>query len=268
LKRKPSVAGYFYPSNPKSLQDMIAQLVDSKAEVQKAVCIISPHAGYEYSGAVAGKVFSSVKLPEKFVIVGPNHRDVSTNLAIMKKGIWETPLGSVPVDTSLAESILEQTDWIVEDERSHQLEHSLEVQIPFIQYFRRNISIVPISIGYHASFEELEELGKSVSRAIKNSGEEVLIIASTDMSHYVSQDEAKEKDFLAIEKILQLDARGLYEVVQREHISMCGFQPTTAGIIASKDLNAKKAELIQYQTSGDVTGNFSEVVGYAGIRIV
>ena len=268
MKRKPSVAGFFYPSNPKKLHEMIGRMVDSEAEAKKAICIISPHAGYEYSGGVAGRVFSSVKLPDKFIIIGPNHRDVSTNLALMKTGIWETPLGDVPIDTSLAESIIQQTDLIVEDERSHQLEHSLEVQIPFIQYFKKNISIVPISIAYYTPYKELEELGKAVSQAIRKSGQEVLIIASTDMSHYVSQDEAREKDFLAIEKILQLDAKGLYEVVKQEHISMCGFQPTTVGIIASRGLNAKKAELIRYQTSGDVSGNFSEVVGYAGIRII
>lgn len=268
MRRKPSVAGYFYPSNPKKLYEMIKRMVDSKAEAQKAICIISPHAGYEYSGGVAGHVFSSVKLPEKFIIVGPNHRDVSTDLAIMKTGTWETPLGDVPIDTSLAELIMKQTDLIVEDERGHQLEHSLEVQIPFIQYFKKNISIVPICIAYYTPYEELEELGKAISQAIRKSDQEVLIIASTDMSHYVSQDEAREKDFLAIEKILQLDAKGLFEVVKREHISMCGFQPATAVIIASRDLNAKKAELIRYQTSGDVSGNFSEVVGYAGIRII
>ena len=268
MKRKPSVAGYFYPSNPKKLHDMIERLVDSKAEAKKGICIISPHAGYEYSGRVAGRLFASVQLPEKFIIIGPNHRDVSTNLALMKTGTWETPLGNVPIDTSLAESLMKQTDLIVEDDRSHQKEHSLEVQIPFIQYFKKNISIVPISIAYYTPYEELEELGKAVSQAIRKSGQEVLIVASTDMSHYVSQDEARKKDFLAIEKILQLDAKGLYEIVKRERITMCGFQPTTAGIIASKDLNAKKAELIHYQTSGDVSGNFSEVVGYAGIRIV
>ncbi len=268
MKRKPSVAGYFYPSNPEKLHETIKRLVDPEAEVRKAICIISPHAGYEYSGGVAGKVFSSVDLPEKFIIVGPNHRDASTNLAIMKTGMWETPLGTVPIDTSLAESIMEHTDLIVEDEKSHQLEHSLEVQIPFIQYFKKNISIVPISIAYPTLYEELEELGKAVSQVISKSDQEALIIASTDMSHYVSQDEAREKDFLAIEKILKLDARGLYETVKREHISMCGFQPTAAAIIASKNLEAEKAELIHYQTSGDVSGNYSEVVGYAGIRIV
>ncbi|MDH5743870.1 MAG: AmmeMemoRadiSam system protein B [Candidatus Aminicenantes bacterium] len=268
MKRKPSVAGYFYPSNPRALHDLIERMVDPEAEAKKAICVVSPHAGYEYSGYVAGSVFSSVKLPEKFIIIGPNHRDVSTNLAIMKQGVWETPLGDVPINTSLAERIMENSDLIVEDERSHQLEHSLEVQVPFVQYFKKNVSIVPISIAFHVPFDELEELGKAISKGIKESGQEVLIIASTDMSHYVSQEEAKEKDFRAIEKILQLDANGLYDVVKREHISMCGYQPTVAALIASKELDAKKAELIKYRTSGDVSGNFSGVVGYAGIRIV
>jgi AmmeMemoRadiSam system protein B len=247
---------------------MIEEMVVPGAYKKKAVCVISPHAGYVYSGKVAGSVFSSVLLPDKFIILGPNHGDVSTSIALVKRGLWETPFGDVPIETSLAQRILDQSDKIREDEKSHAQEHSLEVQIPFIQFFRNDISIVPISIAYTASYKDLVELGKAIARSIKEYGREVLIVASTDMSHYVSQEEAQEKDFLAIDKILQMDAEGLYDVVRKEKISMCGYQPTVAALIASNGLHAKKAELIKYQTSGDVSGDFFKVVGYAGIRII
>lgn len=268
MRRKPSVAGYFYPHRTENLRKTIERMVDSEAEREKAVCVISPHAGFEYSGSVAGAVFSSVYLPNKFVILGPSHKNVATNLAIMKEGIWETPLGDVPVDTRLSELIMKHSALITEDDKAHSLEHSLEVQLPFIQYFKSDISIVPIIIAFYSSLEDMNELGKAISKAIKELGEEVMIVASTDMSHYVSQEVARKKDFSAIEKIMTLDAEGLYSVVKIEEISMCGFQPTTAALVASKELGAKKAELIKYQTSGDITGNNLEVVGYAGIRIV
>lgn len=267
MKRKPSVAGYFYPHNSAALRNMIEEMVDPKADKEKAISVISPHAGYVYSGKVAGSVFSSVRLPENFIILGPNHQDVSTRVSIMRKGVWETPMGDVFINASLADLIMENSETIEENEKSHSQEHSLEVQVPFIQYFQENVSFVPISIASFASYDDLEDVGQAISGAIRESGQDVLIVASTDMSHYVSQEVAREKDFLAIEKILELDARGLYDVVNREHISMCGYQPTAATIIASKELQAKKAELIKYQTSGDVSGDFFRVVGYAGIRI-
>ncbi len=242
-------------------------MVGPKQEKEKAIGVVSPHAGFEYSGPVAGAVFSSVRLPERFVILGPSHRATQSRLAIMKEGVWETPLGQVQIDSRLAELIAKHSGLVKDDDVAHLHEHSLEVQLPFIQYFRKDISIVPICISYHATFDDLQELGKAVAFAIQEVKEEVMIVASTDMSHYVDQKTARKKDFLAIEKILQLDARGLYDVVQEEDISMCGFQPTSSAIIASKELGAKKAFLVKYQTSGDVTGNYHEVVGYAGIRI-
>ncbi len=261
------MSGYFYPSRAEELKRMISRMVDPVKEKEKAICVVSPHAGFEYSGPVAGATFSSVRLPHKFVILGPSHRAIQPRLAIMKEGIWETPLGEARIESRLAELIISHSRLIKEDEAAHLDEHSLEVQLPFIQYFKKDISIVPICISYQASFENLEELGKAVSQGIKEFKEEVMIVASTDMSHYVHQQEAKEKDFLAIDKILELDARGLYDIVQTEDISMCGFQPTTSAIIASKELGAKKASLVKYQTSGEITGNYHEVVGYAGIRI-
>ena len=267
MRRKPAVSGYFYPGREKDLRKMIERMVEPEQKKEKAICVVSPHAGYEYSGPVAGAVFSAVQIPDRFVILGPSHRAIQSRIAIMKEGDWETPLGLVKIESRLAEFILKQSPLITEDEIAHLNEHSLEVQLPFIQYFKKDILIVPVCISYYVSFEELEELGKAISSGIKELKEEVMIVASTDMSHYVEQEVAKKKDFLAIEKMLNLDAKGLYDIVQHEDISMCGFQPTTSAIVASKELGAKKATLVKYQTSGDTTGNFHEVVGYAGMKI-
>jgi AmmeMemoRadiSam system protein B len=267
LKRKSAVGGYFYPGREDALRTMVEGMLDSEMKKEKAVCVVSPHAGFEYSGPVAGAVFSSVQLPGTFVILGPSHRPIQSRIAIMKQGTWETPLGDVKIDTSLAELMMAHSSFIEEDELAHVSEHSLEVQLPFIQCLREDAAIVPLCLSYHISFEELEELGQAIAKGIQEYKQDVLVVASTDMSHYVDQSVAKQKDFLAIERILELDARGLHDIVERENISMCGFQPTTSAIVASKELGGEKASLVLYQTSGDRTGNFSEVVGYAGIRI-
>ena len=192
---------------------------------------------------------------------------MDSRFGLMREGLWETPLGEIPLASDLAERIMGYSPLISEDEDAHRNEHSLEVQLPFIQFFKKEFSIVPICVSYYASYEDLVELGKAISSGIRGIQRDVLIVASTDMSHYVSQKEAQRKDFLAIDKVLRLDAKGLYDTVQREKISMCGFQPATAAMIASKELGAEKGELIKYQTSGERTGDYSEVVGYAGIRI-
>jgi AmmeMemoRadiSam system protein B len=267
LKRKPAVAGYFYPQQEESLRSVLGRMVDPAGEKTKAISVIAPHAGFEYSGPVAGAVFSSVELPDVFVILGPNHRHVRSRFAIMTEGTWQTPLGEASINSELANAIKTNTELVNDDHDAHKHEHSLEVQLPFIQYLKEDFSIVPISVAYQTSYEELEDLGHAISKAIQSWGKDVLIVASTDMSHYVSQEEAEAKDFLAIEEIKRLDALGLYNVVSHEKISMCGYQPTTSTIIASLDLGATQAELVKYQTSGEVTKSYHEVVGYAGIRI-
>jgi AmmeMemoRadiSam system protein B len=247
---------------------MIKGMVDPRAKKEKARAVVSPHAGLIYSGPVAGAVYSSVVLPDRFVILGPSHRGQRSVFAIMNKGSWQTPLGEVPLDSGLAESLLRQSSLVRVEESAHEEEHSLEVQLPFIQFLGTGFSIVPICVSPVADYAALEELGKGLAAAIRESGRDVLIVASTDMSHYVSQETAREKDSLAIERILALDARGLYEVVREEDISMCGFQPTAAAILAAKELGAGRADLIRYMTSGETSGDFDQVVGYAGLRIV
>jgi AmmeMemoRadiSam system protein B len=268
VKRKAAVAGYFYPGNAYELSRMIAPMVDPRAKKEKALAVVSPHAGYVYSGPIAGAVFSSVVLPETFVILAPSHRPIRSTLALMNDGEWETPLGTVPVASDLANLIIEASKVIKKDPAAHAEEHSLEVQLPFLQHLMQQFSFVPINISHAASFEDLEDLGNAVASGILDSKKDVLIIASTDMSHYVSREEAKKKDSMAIQQILNLSPRGLYDIVRSEDISMCGFQPVTAALIAAKALGAKKAELIKYATSGDRTGDYREVVGYAGLRII
>ena len=265
--RKPAVAGAFYPSNPEDLTVMIKSMVDLERERRKVLAVISPHAGFIYSGPVAGALFSSVQFPGKYVLVGPSHRMISSKAAIMRTGTWSTPLGDIPVDSELADLMLSSSTILEEDEKAHRSEHSIEVQLPFIQYFVKHFSIVPICIGYYISYEELEELGRAIAEGIKKCDSEALIIASTDMSHYVEQSIAQKLDSMAIQKILELNPKGLYETVTSKNISMCGFQPTTSVLVASKELGAKTASLIKYQTSGDISGNYDEVVGYAGILI-
>jgi AmmeMemoRadiSam system protein B len=243
-------------------------MTDAGATKKKALAVVAPHAGYEYSGPVAGAVFSSVEIPRTVVILGPGHRDISSLFAVQKEGSWMTPLGDTPIREDLATRILDLCPLAADDARSHLWEHSLEVELPFIQYFEKQAAIVPVCVSYEAQFDDLASFGRSLAGAIRESREPVLVVASTDMSHYVSQKTAEKKDFLAIRKILDLDAAGLFETVQEQAISMCGYKPTTAALVAARELGAAGAELIQYQTSGDRTGDFSQVVGYAGIRIL
>lgn len=243
-------------------------MIDPRAEKEKAVCVVSPHAGYVYSGPVAGAVFSSILLPDISIILGPSHRGMRGRFALMKKGVWETPLGEVPIEAGLAGALMRYSDFLTEEEDAHLHEHSLEVQLPFLQFFKERIAIVPICVAFDVTYEELEDLAHALSSGIREFGQEVLLVASTDMSHYVSQETAQRLDFMAIQKIIDLDPKGLYDTVGKESISMCGFQPTTSALIAAKSLGAHKAELVKYQTSGDRTGDFHEVVGYAGMRII
>jgi len=267
MTRKPYVAGQFYPAGREALRETLAGMVDPAAAKTKAIALVSPHAGYVYSGPVAGAVFSSAEIPGVAVILGPAHREIGPLFAIQAGGRWLTPLGESPVDEALAARIAAACPLVEDDARAHLLEHSLEVQLPFIQYLRGDISIVPVLVSHLAGYAELETLGRAVAESIRADGRETLIVASTDMSHYVSQRTAEKKDMTAVRKVLDLDPAGLVETVASEGISMCGFQPTAAALVASLGLGAVKAELIRYATSGEASGNYAQVVGYAGIRI-
>ena len=265
--REAHVAGYFYPEKRNALEKELASLLNPAADKCRAAVVISPHAGYIYSGRVAGAVYSSVEIPNKVILVGPSHRPISSRFALWRSGAWDTPLGSVPVDTELSDSLLENSSLIAEDNRAHIQEHALEVQLPFLKYLNPRLSIVPIATTYFADFSELQNLGEALAESVKNIQDSVLIVASTDMSHQVDQQTAREKDYQAIDQIKNLDPDGLYKTIRSQNISMCGYQATTAALVAARALGATKAELVRYQTSGDTTGDYDSVVGYAGMRI-
>ena len=264
--RRPVVAGQFYPAQASRLSEMISGMVDKTAEKEEVIGLVSPHAGYPYSGPVAAATISRVKLKDTFVILGPNHTGMGKVLSIMTGGSWETPLGSIEIDAELAGQILATSRYLEEDDKAHQYEHSIEVQIPFLQHFRKDFRIVPITFSYHSP-AAYKEVGREIARAVKSLERGVVIIASSDMTHYEPQESAESKDSKAIEAILSLNEDELLRRVDEFGISMCGYAPTVALITAARELGATRAELVKYQTSGEITGDYSAVVGYAGIII-
>jgi len=264
--RNPVVSGQFYPASPSQLRAMIETMVDEKAAKEDIIGLVSPHAGYTYSGPVAGAVISKVKFKDTFILLGPNHTGMGRPLSIMTQGTWKTPLGEAEIDSELAKKILATSRYLQEDSVAHGYEHSIEVQIPFLQYFKSDIKIVPIVLAY-ASGAIYKEIGKEIAMAVKELNKEVVIIASSDMTHYEPQESARKKDDAAISAIVHLDEDELLKRIDELNISMCGYAPTVALISAAKELGATQAELVKYQTSGDTTGDYSSVVGYAGIVI-
>ena len=268
MSRTPAVANMFYPGDTRRLKEQLHSFVKPVAEPRKVLAAISPHAGYMYSGGVAGAVFSQIRIPQAAVILGPNHRGIGAPVALAASGTWDMPLGPVPINAALAGLLLQALphSTIKDDPQAHTMEHSIEVQIPFLQVLRSDVSIVPIALS-HLRYPSCREIGQALAKGVQDYGNEVLLVASTDMTHYESQEVARSQDQLAIEQILALDAKGLYETVARHNISMCGVIPTTIVLTACKELGATKAELVQYATSGDVTGDYAQVVGYAGFIV-
>ncbi len=264
--RKPRVAGQFYPAGASGLKKQIESLVEKGLKREAALGLVSPHAGYTFSGSVAGACFSRVKLSKTIVVLGPNHTGQGAAFSIMTEGAWQTPLGDVETDTRLAREILANSKCLQEDTLAHLDEHSIEVQLPFLQFFSSEVKIVPMVLS-PADFFTYDEIGKAIAKAIKGTGENSLIVASSDMSHYETQEKAKANDDLAIESILKLDGRQLLERIKEFNITMCGYGPIACMLSAVKELGAKKGRLIKYQTSGDILGDYSSVVGYAGIMV-
>lgn len=264
--RKPAVAGQFYYGTGANLEKQVAGYVNEEKNKEKAIGLISPHAGFIYSGAVAGSVYSRIFMPNTIVLIGPNHTGLGKRVSMMTSGAWEIPGGLVEIDSELAKTILNQSSIFEEDEQAHYYEHSLEVQLPFIRYFSEKTKIIPITM-FPVSLEECHIVGDVLASAIRQTNYSVVISASSDMSHYVSDSVAREKDNKAIERILALDPDGLHNVVKQYEITMCGYAPSTAMLYAAKALGATSTELVNYMTSGDVSGDYSHVVGYAGIII-
>ena len=264
--RNPVVAGQFYPASPSSLEAQVRGFVDEKAPKEEVIGLVSPHAGYVYSGPVAGAVMSRIQFKDTFIILGPSHTGAGRPFSIMTEGSWHTPLGEAEIDSRLGKEILTRSKHLEEDHVAHLYEHSIEVQIPFLQYFKRDVRIVPIVLS-HAAPSVYKEIGKEIAKAVKELRADTVIVASSDMTHYESQESARSKDTQAINAILELNEDELLRRVRELNISMCGYVPTVALISAAKELGAKRAELVRYETSGDVTGDYSAVVGYAGIII-
>jgi AmmeMemoRadiSam system protein B len=220
-----------------------------------------------YSGHVAGAVYSRIRKPNRSIVLCPNHTGYGPPLSIMPDGEWMTPFGNVRIDETISTALMDADRQLVEDVAAHRYEHAIEVQLPFIQYVSGpDATFVPITVGT-ADWRDLENLGNAIARVVQASPD-VEIIASSDMNHYESDAVTRIKDHKAIEKILELNAAGLYDTVRRERISMCGFGPVTSLLIAANQLGASQAELIKYATSGDVSGDYDRVVGYAGIAVI
>lgn len=262
--RNPVVAGQFYPEGRDQLKSMLKDMVDEKAVKEDVIGLLIPHAGYIYSGTVTAAVISKIKFKDTFIIIGPNHTGSGEPFSIMTDGAWKTPLGNVEIDAELGKRILGNSKYLKEDFLAHEYEHSIEVQLPFLQYFKPDIKIVPIILA-SANAGIYKEIGRSIAKAINNLKKEVVIIASSDMTHYEPQDSAKAKDNQAIEAMLALNEDELLKRVKKFDISMCGYAPAIALISAAKELGVTRAELVKYQTSGDTTGDYAGVVGYAGI---
>jgi MEMO1 family protein len=266
--RTPAAAGQFYPSSPDELKKLIAKFTPKDTAKKDVIACILPHAGYIYSGQVAVETVAGVNLKDTIILLGPNHTGYGANFSINASGEWLTPLGSVKINSRLARAMIENCDLLAEDRLAHQYEHSLEVELPILQYFKRGIEIVPVAI-LSDNPQMLKKLGAGIARALKNSGTEksVTIIASSDMTHYEPQEVAEKKDKAAIEAIIGLDEDKLLRKIAELNITMCGYAPAVAAITAAKLLGAKNARLVKYQTSGDTTGDKTSVVGYAGITI-
>ncbi|ODS32239.1 MAG: hypothetical protein SCARUB_02633 [Candidatus Scalindua rubra] len=266
MVRLPIASGSFYPGSREELMDGLKALMVEKSEKQKALGAISPHAGYVYSGRVTGSVFSKINVPDTVVILAPNHTGYGAPYSVWPEGCWRTPLCETSVDEELVGEFLNSCELLEKDKEAHVREHSAEVILPFLQYSNPQVKIVVIVIRSN-DFEELRVVGKSIGDVLKKTRFGALVVASTDMTHYESQQSANKKDRSAIAEIIALKEEGLYNVVEELNITMCGVYPVISMIVCSKERSATKADLVRYETSGDVTGDYDNVVGYAGVII-
>jgi MEMO1 family protein len=265
-QRQPAVAGQFYAGNRSKLLSELAGLIPEPRGAKKVSGIIAPHAGYVYSGAIAGRVYAAIEIPATVLVLGPNHHGTGAGAALYPDGQWLTPLGPITINTRLNALLQQHVPYINLDTVAHETEHSLEVQVPFIQYLRPDATISAICLG-HGGFDSVRQIGEGVAAAIRAYGDDVLIVASSDMTHYESAEAARRKDDLALERVLGFDAEGLLQVCRSESISMCGVVPAAVMLVAAGALGATRAELVAYGTSGDVTGDNRQVVGYAAVTV-
>lgn len=263
--RMPAVANQFYPADPAILQKTISKFTPDQLDPSPSHAVIVPHAGYIYSGKTAALTFANTFIPENIIVIGPNHHGLGATIALTEAESWQMPMGKLPVNRTLCQ-LIGEGGIVTADEKAHSLEHSLEVQLPFIQYHRPEANITPLVIG-QISLDQCLQLAGDLAKAISNYNQPVLIVASTDMSHYLSRKKASQKDQMAIEEIINLNPKGLYQTVINNRISMCGFIPATIALATAIELGANKAKLIDYTDSGETSGDIDQVVGYAGLVI-
>ncbi len=276
--RKPAQAGTFYADTQESLTEQLekcfthklgpGRLPSARRGDAEIIGLICPHAGYEYSGPIAAHAYSTVandRIPDIFVILGPNHTGIGSLLALMKEGTWQTPLGNVQVDTETAMRIQQSSNIIDVDDTAHLHEHSIEVQLPFLQYvYGSTFKFVPITFTIQ-DLESSQLVGQAIAEALK--GKNALVIASTDLTHYEPQESAQKQDREVLEALKDLDETRFYSKIESNHVSVCGYGPVVALVTAAKLLGATKGQILSYQTSGDITGEYSSVVGYSSVAI-
>jgi AmmeMemoRadiSam system protein B len=266
--RQPAVSGSFYPDSAEEVEASLDALIEAIEPKRKARALVVPHAGWIYSGRVAGAVYGRVSLPPRCILLGPNHTGLGAPGAVMVRGLWRYPGGELPIAEDLALALLGGAagDLLTEDELAHRREHALEVQLPFLRRVEPTMTFVPVSL-MRTSLDFCRTVGHAVAEVVSNASEPICLISSTDLNHYAPQAVSNQKDRLAIDAILSLDPERLHRTVTEHQITMCGIAPTTALLFALQELGAQSAELVRYMTSGDVSGDYRRVVGYCGIII-
>ncbi len=267
------MAGVFYEDEPEALEARVRSLL-GESGVEPAdtapggdvVAIVVPHAGYAYSGGIAGRTYARVSVPERVVILAPNHTGLGAPAAVGLDSPWETPLGLVPVDQDLARTLMRACPDLAADDLAHVEEHAVEVHLPFLRVRNPAARIVPICLRTMA-YSACQNLGESLATALGEVGDPVLIVASSDLNHHEPQAVAARKDRMVLDRLQDLDAKGLYQAVVTHHISMCGFVPAVVAVVAARRLGACRGEVVGYATSADVNGDESSVVGYAGVLL-
>ncbi len=270
--RSPAVAGRFYPESDRELSEQVASFLGQEARPQprRACAVMAPHAGYVYSGGVAGKVFAAIEVPRRVILLGPNHTGRGPRISVMNSGAWRIPGADVPVDEELAAAILDAFPAASPDREAHRFEHALEVELPFLVARQPDLRIVPVILGVLSAGDAVafgKALHRAVTQVLRDAAEpdDVLVVASSDMSHYLPDETARRVDRTALAPLLDFDPEGLYRTVVEHDISMCGFIPATAMLAYAREAGAARPELIAYATSGEAFGDHSRVVGYAGV---
>ena len=271
MVRYPAVSGRFYPSDGHSLTKELKRYTkqgagEKPSEKIRAIGIISPHAGLTYCGEVAGAVYSNIEIPDTIILIGPNHTGAGEQISIMSEGVWQMPQGNIEIDHELADAICQISVTAKKDNKAHQKEHSIETQLPFLQFYRDNFKIVPICM-MRLELDKCAELSHAIVKAVEKKERSILIVASSDMTHYETHESASKKDKDAIDKILRLDARGLFNTAHYKNISMCGVSPAVVMLMCPRKMGAKEALVAKYMTSGEISGDMDHVVGYAGIIV-